>query len=116
MAWNTTVKVDPKNEIEVAPGDVLFKFEGTLLTRRSIAIFDLGGVLINFDPRLLYRKLLPNEEAVEKFLGNICTLEWSAPHDTGSSLGDSIAELVHRRQRRRCAPARDSWRPLRRGG
>ena len=66
------------------------------MTRRSIAIFDLGGVLIDFDPRLLYRKLLPDEEAVEQFLDNVCTLEWSAPQDKGSSLGDGIAELVHR--------------------
>jgi len=35
-------------------------------------VFDLGGVLIEWDPRYLYRKLLPDEKAVDHFLqGNL---------------------------------------------
>ena len=37
-------------------------------SRRSVAIFDLGGVLIDWDPRHLYRKLFDDEEAMEHFL------------------------------------------------
>ena len=33
-------------------------------------IFDLGGVLIDWDPRHLYRKLIPDEERMEYFLAN----------------------------------------------
>ncbi len=35
-------------------------------------VFDLGGVLIEWDPRYLYRKLLPDEKAVDHFLREVC--------------------------------------------
>ena len=62
---------------------------------RAVA-FDLGGVLIHWDPRLLYRKLLPSEEAVEYFLGSVCTSEWNASLDAGLSLAQGIADRVER--------------------
>jgi 2-haloacid dehalogenase len=34
----------------------------------STAVFDLGGVLVDWDPRYLFRQLLPDEAAVEAFL------------------------------------------------
>jgi 2-haloacid dehalogenase len=60
------------------------------------AVFDLGGVLIHWDPRLLYRKMLPSEAAVEQFLSTVCTSEWNAQQDAGRPLGDGVAELVAR--------------------
>jgi 2-haloacid dehalogenase len=60
------------------------------------AVFDLGGVLIHWDPRLLYRKMLPTEAAVEQFLSTVCTLEWDAQQDAGRPLDEGIAELVAR--------------------
>ena len=60
------------------------------------AIFDLGGVLIQWDPRLLYRKMLPTEEAVKHFLSTVCTPEWNARQDAGRPLDEGIAELVAR--------------------
>ncbi len=60
------------------------------------AVFDLGGVLIHWDPRLLYRKLLPTEAAVEQFLSTVCTPEWNAQQDAGRPLDEGIAELVTR--------------------
>ena len=60
------------------------------------AVFDLGGVLIRWDPRLLYRKMLPNEVAVEHFLSTVCTQEWNAKQDAGRPLEEGIAELVAR--------------------
>jgi 2-haloacid dehalogenase len=59
-------------------------------------VFDLGGVLIHWDPRLLYRKLLPTEEAVEEFLSTVCTREWNARQDAGRPLDEGISELVAR--------------------
>ena len=58
------------------------------------AVFDLGGVLIHWDPRLLYRQMLPTEAEVEQFLSTVCTLEWDAQQDAGRPLDDGIAELV----------------------
>ena len=59
-------------------------------------VFDLGGVLIHWDPRLLYRKLLPSEEAVERFLANVCTPDWNLRFDAGRPLAEGIAEQVER--------------------
>ena len=59
-------------------------------------VFDLGGVLIHWDPRLLYRKLLPTEAAGEEFLSTVCTQEWNARQDVGRPLDEGIAELVAR--------------------
>ena len=57
-------------------------------------VFDLGGVLIHWDPRLLYRKLLPSEDAVERFLATVCPSEWNERLDAGLPLADGIAERV----------------------
>ncbi|WP_336884802.1 hypothetical protein [Frateuria defendens] len=40
-------------------------------------IFDLGGVLIDWDPRRLYRRLFDEEAEVEHFLATVCTPAWS---------------------------------------
>jgi len=60
------------------------------------AVFDLGGVLIRWDPRLLYRKMLPTEAAVEEFLSTVCTPDWNARQDAGRPLDEGIAELAAR--------------------
>jgi 2-haloacid dehalogenase len=62
---------------------------------RAVA-FDLGGVLIHWDPRLLFRKLLPSEELVERFLGEVCTAEWNHALDAGLALEEGIAERIAR--------------------
>jgi 2-haloacid dehalogenase len=59
-------------------------------------VFDLGGVLIDWDPRHLYRKLLGDEAAVEEFLATVCTLEWNAEQDRGRPFAEGVAELVER--------------------
>ena len=46
-------------------------------------VFDLGGVLLDWDPRHLYRKLMPDEAPMEHFLATVCTPEWHEPHDRG---------------------------------
>jgi 2-haloacid dehalogenase len=59
-------------------------------------VFDLGGVLIDWDPRHLYRKLLADEAAVEEFLATVCTPEWNAEQDRGRPFAEGVAELVER--------------------
>ena len=59
-------------------------------------VFDLGGVLIDWDPRYLYRKLLADEAAVEEFLATVCTPEWNAEQDRGRPFAEGVAELVGR--------------------
>lgn len=60
----------------------------------NAVVFDLGGVLIHWDPRLLYRKLLPTAEAVEEFLCAVCTPEWNAQQDAGRPFQEGISDLV----------------------
>ncbi|HEY6706305.1 MAG TPA: HAD family phosphatase [Actinomycetota bacterium] len=59
-------------------------------------VFDLGGVLIDWDPRYLYRKLLDGEAAMEEFLATVCTPEWNAEQDRGRPFAEGVAELVER--------------------
>lgn len=64
------------------------------MTNRSIAVFDLGGVLIDWNPRYLYRKLFDgDDEAMEHFLANICTSNWNAQQDAGRTLAEACAIL-----------------------
>src|SRR5690606_18994818 len=59
-------------------------------------IFDLGGVLIDWNPRYLYRKIFKTEEEIEWFLANICTTEWNDLQDEGRSFAEATAELIAR--------------------
>jgi 2-haloacid dehalogenase len=57
-------------------------------------VFDIGGVLLDWDPRHLYRKLFDDEQAMNRFLEEVCTLEWHAAHDRGVPHDRSCAELA----------------------
>jgi 2-haloacid dehalogenase len=60
-------------------------------------VFDLGGVLIDWNPRHLYRELFGGDEVgMERFLAAICTQPWNEQHDRGRSFSESIAELCTR--------------------
>jgi 2-haloacid dehalogenase len=69
--------------------------EGQRVATRA-AVFDLGGVLIDWDPRYLYRKLLADEAAVEEFLATVYTPEWNAELDRGRPFAEGVAELTER--------------------
>ena len=57
-------------------------------------IFDLGKVLINWDPRNLYRKIFSDEKEMEYFLSEVCTMDWNEQQDAGRSWKDGIDLLV----------------------
>lgn len=56
-------------------------------------VFDLGGVLIDWNPRYLYNKIFSTEEEVKFFLENVCTSEWNAEQDAGRSFKDAVQLL-----------------------
>ena len=62
----------------------------------STVVFDLGGVLVDWDPRYLFRQLLSDEAAVERFLAEVCTPEWNAEQDAGRSWAEGVAEASAR--------------------
>lgn len=57
-------------------------------------VFDLGAVLIEWDPRHLYRSLFDDEAQMEEFLETVCTAEWNAEQDRGRSLAEATAALI----------------------
>lgn len=59
-------------------------------------VFDIGGVLVDWDPRHLYRTIFDDPEEMERFLAEVCTPEWHAPHDRGVSTMESCADLAKR--------------------
>jgi 2-haloacid dehalogenase len=65
------------------------------MTPVTAVVFDLGGVLIDWDPRHMYRKIFgPDEAAMERFLAEVCTQDWNARQDGGRSFADGAAELL----------------------
>lgn len=59
-------------------------------------VFDIGNVLIRWDPTLLYSRLLPDTERRDWFLREICSPDWNLELDRGRSFADGIAERVAR--------------------
>ena len=57
-------------------------------------VFDFGGVLIEWDPRRLYRKIFQNESDTEYFLKNVCTPEWNLSLDKGKPFKQAVAERI----------------------
>jgi len=67
------------------------------MTRDSvIPVFDVGGVLIDWNPRHLYRKLFDDEAEMETFLATVCTPSWNLEMDGGKPFATGVAELSAR--------------------
>lgn len=60
--------------------------------RVSAVVFDVGKVLIEWDPQHLYRKLIPEQAARDAFLAEICTTAWNLEQDRGRSWAAAVAE------------------------
>ena len=59
-------------------------------------IFDIGRVLYDWDPRFLYERLIPDNEALETFLRDVVTHDWHFQHDAGRPFAETSAELIER--------------------
>ena len=57
-------------------------------------IFDLGRVLVKFNVRNLFRKIITTEEEIDYFLQNICTWEWHIQQDLVQDTSQASAPLV----------------------
>ena len=55
-------------------------------------IFDLGGVLIDWNPRYLYKKIFASAEEMEWFLTSVCSPGWNAKQDAGRPFAEGIAQ------------------------
>ncbi|QMW21978.1 HAD family hydrolase [Sandaracinobacteroides saxicola] len=58
------------------------------------AVFDVGHVLYDWDPRYLYAKLIPDPARLDWFLSHVVTHAWHFQHDAGRAFADTSAELI----------------------
>ncbi len=56
-------------------------------------VFDFGGVLLDWNPRYLYRDIFKDDERMEYFLSNVTTSEWNSQTDKGKPFAQACAEL-----------------------
>ncbi|WP_417671033.1 HAD family hydrolase [Roseibium sp.] len=59
----------------------------------STVVFDVGNVLIEWDPNHLYRKLIPDAEQRDDFLTNICSMDWNLEQDLGRTWEEAVEIL-----------------------
>ncbi|TGD81546.1 HAD family hydrolase [Hymenobacter wooponensis] len=57
-------------------------------------VFDLGGVLIDWNPRYLYKQLFTDEQEMESFLSTVTTSDWNEEQDAGRTIAEGTALLV----------------------
>lgn len=60
----------------------------------TTVVFDLGGVLIDWNPRYLYKQLFTDEQEMETFLSTITTPDWNEEQDAGRTIAEGTAHLV----------------------
>jgi 2-haloacid dehalogenase len=59
-------------------------------------VFDFGGVLLDWDPRHLYRTIFTDAAEMEWFLATVCTSDWNLAQDKGRPWPDAEAEAIAR--------------------
>ena len=66
-----------------------------MTTQYAAVAFDLGGVLIDWNPRHLYRRLFGGDEvAMERFLAEVCSPAWNIRLDAGLPFAEGVAQLT----------------------
>ena len=57
-------------------------------------IFDLGGVLIDWNPLYVFNDLIPDDERRQEFFDTICTNHWNEQQDAGTPIAQATAERI----------------------
>lgn len=64
--------------------------------RPHIVVFDIGNVLLRWDMRNLFVRLIADRDELDAFLSGVCTTQWHAALDGGATYAQAIAELSAR--------------------
>jgi 2-haloacid dehalogenase/putative hydrolase of the HAD superfamily len=64
--------------------------------RIGAVIWDVGNVIVRWDPRALYSKIFPDPAERDRFLNDVCTMAWHGPTDCGVTFDDNCATLSAR--------------------
>ena len=59
-----------------------------------IALFDLGRVVLDWEPARLYSRIFPDAAERDRFLSEVCTMAWHTRHDAGVSFADNAPPLI----------------------
>jgi len=59
-------------------------------------VFDIGNVLVHWEPRALYGKIFASEAEVDWFLSHVCNHDWNLEQDRGRSFADAVTEASAR--------------------
>ena len=59
-------------------------------------IFDLGGVLIDWSPRHVFKNIIEDEQELDYFLSNVCNPDWFVQQDRGQTTEDGTKELAEK--------------------
>lgn len=80
-------------------------------------IFDLGGVLIDWNPDYVYKTIFNDETKMREFYSDICTSEWNEEQDAGRGLKEATEELVARfpKEERNIRAYYDRWEEMLKG-
>jgi len=65
-----------------------------MMQKIKAIIFDLGNVLIDWNPAYVFDKLIEDEEKRKHFFENICTADWNEEQDAGRPIKQATEELI----------------------
>lgn len=66
------------------------------MSKINTVVFDLGEVLIDWNPRYLYRKIFESERKMEQFLAEVCHHEWNRAQDGGRTFAEAVGKQVEK--------------------
>lgn len=80
-------------------------------------IFDLGGVLIDWNPDYVYKTIFNDETKMREFYDGVCTSEWNEEQDAGRGLKEATEELVAKfpHEERNIRAYYDRWEDMLKG-
>lgn len=77
-------------------------------------VFDIGKVLIHYDPHLAYEQIMPDKARRDWFFANVCTHEWNIEQDRGRTWAEAEAEAIarHPAEAANIRAFRQNWRKM----
>ncbi|MGB8818967.1 MAG: HAD family phosphatase [Rhizobiaceae bacterium] len=84
------------------------------MSRIKHVVFDIGKVLVRYDPEVPFRRLIPDDEARAHFFTHVCSPQWNIEQDRGRSWADAEALLIaeHPAQESNIRAFRTHWREM----
>ena len=62
--------------------------------RLEAVLFDVGNVIVRWDPRTLYSQVFNDPEDLDRFLAGVCTMDWHGEHDRGATMVENARALI----------------------